>query len=127
MEITINDKGPVFDLEDDNIMNQWREVAIDAKVLTGDGTVPYKGAIPPFIPLNQIICVTPDDFDFWELEDRTLASVGLHAALPNMNLVQRLVVSYLKGAPEGKIWGRRAPNLPTNEKWDPPIDGLEER
>src|SRR5438045_5350907 len=48
-------------------------------VRTGDGTVPFLGAQCAFIPKNQIICVTPGDYDFFEVGDKVLNTVGLHA------------------------------------------------
>ncbi len=45
-------------------------------------------------------------------------------ALPNMNLVQRLVVSHFTDQRYGDVWGRPAPDLPQGTKWKPPIAGL---
>jgi hypothetical protein len=97
------------------------------RVFTGDNTVPYFGARSKFIPNQEVVCVTPGDFSFWEFKDRILENIGLHSSLPNMNLVQRLVVSHFKGAIYGEIWGRPAPDLPPATKWDPPIAGLKMR
>lgn len=94
-------------------------------VWTGDGTVPYLGAQCTFVPKEQIICVTPHDYDFFELKDRGLEGLtGLHANLPNMNLVQRLVVSHLAQRKQGdlEIDGEgHGPDVNAAD-WDPPIN-----
>ena len=87
---------------------------------TGDGTVPYLGAQSGFIPPEQIICVTPGDYDFFEVKDKILDNIGLHANLPNMNLVQRLVTTHLLGRKQGSLGGRPSPGI-SRENWDPPI------
>ena len=91
---------------------------------TGDGTVPFDGACSAFVPINEMVCVADDDFGTFELRDRLAEGIaGLHAMMPAMNLVQRLVVSHLYGAMEGSIWGRPAPGV-TPKAWAPPIRGL---
>src|SRR5262245_55759424 len=91
---------------------------------TGDGTVPFDGACSAFVPENEMVCVADDDFGTFELRDRIAQGIaGLHAMMPAMNLVQRLVVSHLYGEPEGSIWGRPAPGI-TAKAWAPPIRGL---
>lgn len=90
--------------------------------------MPYLGARPTFVPVNQIICVADHDFGYWELKDRLLEGVaaGLHASLPLMNLCQRLVVSHFLGRQFGKVWGRKAPDI-RDQPWDPPIDNLKDK
>jgi hypothetical protein len=64
--------------------------------------------------------VTPDDFSFWELRDRALAKVaGFHSFLPNMNLVQRLTLKFLRPEFSGDVWGHPAPGVakPTWPTW----------
>jgi len=87
---------------------------------TGDGTVPYAGAQCAFVPKNQIICVTPGDYGFFEIKDRILDNIGLHANLPNMNLVQRLVVSHFLQKPQGDLGGCPGPDVLAKD-WDPPL------
>jgi pimeloyl-ACP methyl ester carboxylesterase len=87
---------------------------------TGDGTVPYLGAQSAFIPPEQIICVTPDDYEFFEIKDKILEHVGLHANMPNMNLVQRLVTTHLLGRKQGNLGGSPGPGI-SKDNWDPPI------
>ena len=119
-----NDNGkPLFNLTSDDRVNEW-EAKGQKRPNTGDGTVPYMGARCSFISTNEVVCVCDDDFGYWEILDRGIESrVGLHGLLPEMNLVQRLVVSHFQGEPEGKVWGRPAPDL-KDEPWNPPIKGL---
>ncbi len=93
--------------------------------LTGDGTVPFRGAVSGFIPREKLVCLTPDDFSFWEVQDRALAAAsGFHGLLPNMNMLIRMIVRFLTGAPDrhGNTWGRRAPGLPPDAAWKPPLE-----
>lgn len=94
--------------------------------LDGDGTVHLSSARPPFLPRTHPICVAEDDLGFLELRDRAMASLGgLHATLPRMNLVQRLVVRHLAGERyRAPVWGRRVPGA---RSWNPPISALSER
>jgi pimeloyl-ACP methyl ester carboxylesterase len=125
MRITKDSSGlPRFDLSDADVRNEWKNANPDDRILTGDNTVPYLGARSKFIPVEQLVCVTPDDFSFWEFKDRMLAATGLHSALPTMNLAQRLVVSHFRGQILGSVWGRPAPDLAPGSAWDPPIAGL---
>lgn len=118
---------PRFDLEEDTYCKgDWSDEDTPRDTQTGDNTVPYFGARASFIPVEQVVCVTADDFNFWELEDRALLAIGLHSDLPNMNLVQRLVTSHIVGRMSGDVWGRRAPDLPSAANWDPPLAGLPE-
>lgn len=123
MEIKRVGGKPWFELGEPR--NDWRKGEAGDKIKTGDNTVPYLGARASFIPTEQVVCVTPTDFGFWEFKDKLLEKGGFHSSLPNMNLVQRLVVSHLKGEIYGEVWGRPAPDLNIAETpWDPPISGL---
>jgi len=117
MRIVKREGKPWFELGD--ARNDWRE----GTIFTGDNTVPYLGARASFIPTEEVVCVIPKDFGFSEIKDKLLERTGFHSALPNMNLVQRLVVSHLKGEKYGEIWGRPTPDL-GSKKWDPPIADL---
>jgi hypothetical protein len=89
--------------------------------MTGDGTVPFEGAIPKFLGEENIVCVTPDDYGYWEIEDKALTKIGgFHGILPNMNMVHRLIVRFFTGKPDKheNTWGRRIPGV-TN--WQPPL------
>ena len=125
MYISKDSEGkPRFNLEDSDVRNDWKDEDAAKHIYTGDNTVPYLGARASFIPVEQVVCVAPEDFSFWEFKDRLLENTGFHSTLPNMNLVQRLVVSHFKGAMYGEVWGRSAPDLPAGSEWDPPIKGL---
>jgi pimeloyl-ACP methyl ester carboxylesterase len=93
---------------------------------TGDGTVPFKGALPKFLPKEKVVCVSPDDFSRWEIRDRVLAkTAGFHGFLPAVNLVERLVTKFLREDYSGHVWGWKPPTV-KKENWSPP-DWLEKR
>jgi pimeloyl-ACP methyl ester carboxylesterase len=130
MRIIKDAKGePVFLLNDDDVCNNWNDRDPARRILTGDNTVPYLGARTDLIPTEQVVCVTPEDYGLLEIKDKVLmaAMQSFHAALPNMNLVQRLVVSHLKDLIYGDVWGRPSPDLDPNTPWDPPIAGLRKK
>jgi hypothetical protein len=123
VKITIDPAaGPWFELPDP--INTWKAKA--PTVRTGDNTVPFAGARCAFIPEQQVVCLAPEDFGFWELGDKLLSELGFHSALPNMNVAIRLVISHLRGRPQGEIWGRCSPGINPKD-WDPPIPNLERR
>lgn len=125
MRITKDAAGkPRFELNDGDIRNDWHKGDSKKDIFTGDNTVPYLGARTKFIPTEQVVCVSPDDFAFWEFKDRLLEKTGFHSSMPGMNLVQRLVVSHLRDHAYGDLWGRPAPDLDPGIPWDPPIAGL---
>ena len=115
---------PRFDFAEADVRNDWPNPDPKARVFTGDNSVPYLGARAKFVPTEEVVCVTPEDFSFWEFKDRLLEQAGFHSNLLNMNLVQRLVVSHFKGRVYGDVWGRPAPDIPPGTAWDPPIAGL---
>ena len=140
------DGGPWFDLRSADRKNGYPDGVVDDHgfmaahpVDTGDGTVPYEAAVPTFLGPENVVGVTHDDFGYWEIRDRILSrgvagrSVSLHSLLPAMNVVQKLVVSHLKGDAGGKgpvhggVWGRRGPDVPADAPWKPPLDGLREK
>lgn len=111
---------PVFHLYDGDVMNQWGEPPPKG-YMTGDGTVPFAGAVAPFLNINEAVCLSPMDFELLELKDKGLTALaGLHGIIPNMNLLQRLVVRFLTGARDKyKVtYGSPAPGV-TN--WKPPL------
>jgi pimeloyl-ACP methyl ester carboxylesterase len=121
VNMTIQDDGAGtirFSLED--AVNDFKSRTEAKRVRTGDNTVPYLGAQSGFIPKNQIICVTPEDYEFFEIKDKVLNNIGLHANLPNMNLVQRLVTTHLLQKKQGDLGGRPGPDVASAD-WDPPI------
>lgn len=94
---------------------------------TGDGTVPFRAAVPPFLSPRDLVAVSPDDFGYWELRDRILGSLaGLHSLLPAMNRCIKLAGAFLDG-PAGRaasvhrgLEARRPPGVSASE-WDPPL------
>ncbi len=132
LRITRDARGhPFFDLRSVDRDDLWTPDNSVRTTRTGDGTVPYLGARPAFLPDDRLVCVSDDDFGYWELGDRVLEGalgVGLHAMLPKMNVVQKLIVCHLtSGEAHAGVWGRRAPDLPLEAPWRPPIAGLRER
>lgn len=88
---------------------------------TGDGTVPFRGAVPRFLAPANLACVSPEEFDLFELRDKLLArSAGFHGALPTVNLVQRLVIKFLRRDYSGDVEARAAPGVEEPD-WPMPI------
>lgn len=120
VKLTISpNEGPLFDLPEP--VNRWKPR--QPSTATGDNTVPYLGARCAFIPPEQVVCLSPDDFGFWELGDKLLSELGFHSALPSMNVAIRLTLSHLRGKAQGDIWGRCPPEIAPKD-WRPPIPGL---
>jgi hypothetical protein len=114
----------LFELTGKDRENRWHDGEGLGHPLTGDGTVPYRGAEPPFLEKERLVCLRPDDFGYWEIRDRILSrAAGFHAALPSLNLAHRLIVSHLRGKATKGTWGRPAPGVPKHQ-WEPPIKGL---
>ncbi len=126
LQIGLDSAGqPRFSLSEGDFIDQWTKV--NPSWESGDGTVPLRGAIPPFLDPTRIVVVTPDDFGFWEWKDRALYNVaGFHALLPNLNLAQRLALKHLRPAFGGDAWGRPVPDI-ILQQWQPPIPNLEYR
>ena len=119
---------PVFNLRSVDRANDWSDPDDAKRIRTGDGTVPFAGALCGFMPLEKIVCVRPRDFGYWEIKDRVLRrAAGFHAMLPTMNLIHRLAAAFLLNEPKRKgIGGWRPPGIPP-DKWSPPIEGLTDR
>jgi hypothetical protein len=80
---------------------------------TGDNTVPFLGAIPPFdltaaggaeTPRERLVGVVKGDAGFGEYTDLFGAAVGLgfgslHSFLPRMDAVQAIVFGFLRDTP----------------------------
>jgi hypothetical protein len=110
-----------FDIKSGDRMNKWEEDDQTLQRLTGDGTVPYEGAVPPFLKEENLVCVTPQDYGYWEVQDMTISKLaGFHGILPNMNMLHRLIVRFLKEREDkrGNTWGQKAPGVIT---WNPPL------
>lgn len=125
VRMTIETSGgkPFFRLTRDDRLNDWNKESPEERKLTGDGTVHFKGAIPPFLPYESLVCVSPDDYGYWEIADKAATRYGgFHGILPNMNMLHRLLVRHLtgKGDPKGNTWGRPAPGVAPGD-WKPPL------
>lgn len=117
-------KGPSFELGSEHRRNEWK-LDGDSR-LTGDGTVPLESALPPFLKPENVVCVRPDDFGYWEIQDRLVTNVaGFHAILPNMDMLHRLIVRHFTGNkdPKQNTWGWPAPGV-ANAAWRPPVQPL---
>ena len=136
-----SDRGkPLYELSSSDRTNGWtHKIAQDdsdpqaeaARRLTGDGTVPFEGAVPGFLSLENLVCVSPKDYGYWEIQDKVLTEkAGFHGILPNMNMLHRLLVTHFQKRRGDRnrthyknIWGRPAPGV-TENAWDPAIAGL---
>jgi pimeloyl-ACP methyl ester carboxylesterase len=117
--------SPEFKFSSSDRANQWNKLnTLDPLCrFTGDGTVPFEGAVPKFLAPENLVCVTPADYGYWEIGDRVINSVGgFHGILPNMNMLHRLLVRFFTGAPDTRenTWGRRAPGV-AKDAWKPPL------
>ena len=89
--------------------------------MTGDGTVPSEGAVPLFLKEENLVCATPDDDGYWEIQDKAFSKLaGFHGIVPNMDRIHRLLVRFFTGRPDaqGNTWGCRVPRVQT---WKPPV------
>ena len=91
---------------------------------SGDGSVPLASAVPPCLGAEQVVVVTPEELGFQEVRDRALGHfTGLHALLPNVNVVQRLVIKHLRPGFRGPVSGHPLPGVARRD-WRPPVAGL---
>lgn len=121
--------GPNFIFSSADRQNEWENPNQQARRMTGDGTVPFEGALPKFLKLENLVVVTSEDYGYWEIQDRAISKVaGFHGILPNMDMLHRLIVAHFTDRPDthGNIWGRTAPGV-TQANWAPPIPGLRYR
>ena len=110
--------GTRFEMRPD--VNDWESGRGGER--TGDGVVPFAGACPDFLPRKSMVCVSPKDFSRWEIRDMLLsAAVEFHAFLPAVNLVQRLVIKFLKPSYGGEVWGWPPPGVEPDD-WRPPLE-----
>ena len=115
----------MFDLSSHYRLNEWRKDMKDPDSwrLTGDGTVTFEAAVPNFLDISNIVCVTPEDYGYWEVGDKLAASVaGFHGILCNMDMLHRMIVRHFTGKPDpaGNTWGYPAPGV-SAAQWKPPL------
>jgi hypothetical protein len=98
----------------------------DSRLRLGDGVVPLFGAVPRWIKRERVVCVAERDFGgLFHLEDVFVRKfTSLHVTLPLMGLVQRWVMSFLKGRRWGELWGRPLPDV-AKQDWRSPVEGVE--
>jgi hypothetical protein len=129
LSVAVTGGKPNFAFDGSDRKNEWGKPAPANPEMTGDGTVPFRGALPKFLPREKLVCVTPDDFGYWEVQDKLTAAVaGFHGILPNMDMIHRLIVAFLTDRKDkhGNIWGHRAPGV-SAAAWDPPQAGLDDK
>ncbi len=124
VKLTINKKGgsAEFAFRNNDRLNEWGKTGGNPRY-SGDGTVPYEGAVPKFLNENNLVLITPDDYGYWEIQDRALTKVaGFHGILPNMNMLHRMIVRFFKDLPDKRrnTWARPAPGV-SKKDWDPPL------
>ena len=120
------DGEPSFVFRSSDRFDGWDDSDERLQRMTGDGTVPFEGSIPKFLPYESLVCVAPADFGYWEMQDRmAMQAGGFHGILPNMNMLHRLIVRHFTGRADryGNTWGRPAPGV-TAARWNPPVDDL---
>ena len=125
LEIGKRGASPEFVFRSEHRKNEWGNADAGERVATGDGTVPLLGALPSFLRREQIVCVRPDDFGYWEIADKVaLAVAGFHGIVPNMNMLHRLIVRYFKNKTDSRqnTWGRQLPGV-ARAAWKPPLRG----
>lgn len=124
MTIELDRGRPFFRLASADRLNSWEQP--EARELTGDGTVHFLGAIPGFLSRENLVCVTPSDYGYWELLDAGFSkAAGFHGILPNMDMLHRLIVRHFTGwgDPKENTWGRAAPGV-APEAWRPAVRPL---
>lgn len=126
LKIVLKRNVPDFQFDSEDRKNEWDNPDPTLKHLTGDGTVPFDAAVPAFLDLENVVCVSDDDFGYWEIEDKLFSSIaGFHGIMPNMDMLHRLIVTHFSGRPDrhGNIWGRLPPGI-TAATWAPAVPGL---
>lgn len=123
MQVDVHYGKPEFHLTSDHRMDKWGQDDTETRKLTGDGTVHFKGAVPNFLPYESLVCVSPEDYGYWEMADSSLTKLaGFHGILPNMNMLHRMLVRFLTGWGDRRknTWGRPAPGV-SDADWNPPL------
>ena len=124
LQIVKSGQSPEFAFRSGDRTNLWSETGDAVRRLTGDGTVPFEGAIPKFLPYESLVCVRPNDFGYWEIADKAaLKLAGFHGILPNMDMLHRLIVRFFTGRADTheNTWGFPPPGISTQD-WTPPLE-----
>lgn len=116
--ITPTNAGPEFAFETSNSGED-----------TGDNTVPFAGAVPPFnlvtglgstpTPKTRLVCFTEEDIGLHERANwlglgQLLNLASLHSFMPSMDAVQGAIIGFLRETPPSfKAKARPAPNVQT--------------
>jgi len=119
--VRLPDGTPDFRFHAEDRANQWNDPVPENRAFTGDGTVPFAGALPAFLKPENLVCVTPDDYGYWEVLDKMKVTIGgFHGLMANMDMLHRLIVRHFTGAADTheNTWGRRAPGVAS---WEPPL------
>lgn len=123
LEVDLVRGKPEFAFDSADRRNNWADGDVARQWETGDGTVPLHGAVPKFLAPENVVCVTPDDYGYWELGDIGMARVaGFHGMLPAMDMVHRLIVRHFTGRADsrGNTWGVPLPGI-AKAAWKPPL------
>lgn len=117
---------PQFVLSGEDRRNYWgdRQIPPEQWTITGDGTVPFAGAMPSFLEPRHLVCVVPDDYGYWEIGDKLFTRLaGFHGILPNMDMLHRMIVRHFTERPDKhrSTWGRMAPGV-AEKDWAPAVD-----
>jgi len=91
---------------------------------TGDGAVPFYGAVPPFLGPERVVCLKDDDIEIqeratWVGMGELLGLASFHSFLPMMNAAQRIVVAFLRDTPpKAELRARLPPGIAAGQqKW----------
>ncbi len=123
LQVVKSGKSPQFAFHAEDRRNKWVDESVDARRETGDGTVPFEGAIPKFLPYESLVCVRPDDFGYWEIGDKLALDIGgFHGLMPTMNMLHRLIVRFFTGRPDSRknTWGLPPPGV-SGDEWKRPL------
>jgi hypothetical protein len=92
--------NPQFDFSDESLFaDEWSKDN-DGAMTTGDGVVPRRSAVPPFAAQVAIKTMSSKDFEPLEIKDKVLTRFAdLHGIIPNMNVLQRDLTSFLGDKP----------------------------
>lgn len=127
LKIDVENGQPKLDLRSEERRSNWKYPSNKDTEDTGDGTVPFQGALSNLFRREEIVCVEKDDFRYFEdFTDTAFAKVaGLHGALPAMDLLHRLIVRFILDIEDkyGGTKGKPAPGVGMQD-WKPPFSPI---